>query len=174
MTVKRLAEEAIEIIEQLKIAILALEQLDYSMKLTIVDDNTIGMHVRHILEFYKSLEHGAKVNQIDYDSRERNIELETNRILAKLELERIQEWLLTVVNDIEIKVLHHSQKDMELTSSMSRELAYNMEHAVHHMAIIKICIKHAFDYVRLEENFGVAYATIQYRATTNVHSKLSA
>ena len=173
-TTTRLINEAFEIIEQLKIAILELEQHDYNCNLTIVDGNTIGMHVRHILEFYKSLEKGAELNLVDYDARERNLELETNKLTAIKEIERIQNWLQTIVDDSKIEILHQSQKDMVLTSSMSRELAYNLEHAIQHMAIIKICIKHSFPYVRIEENFGVAYATIQYRALTNVHSKLSA
>jgi hypothetical protein len=92
-TTTRLINEAFEIIEQLKIAILELEQHDYNCNLTIVDGNTIGMHVRHILEFYKSLEKGAELNLVDYDARERNLELETNKLTAIKEIERIQNWL---------------------------------------------------------------------------------
>lgn len=172
--VKRLANEAAEILEQIKNAVLALSKEDYSLRLDIIEGNTIGMHIRHVLEFYKSLEQALDQEYVDYDARERNLELETNKSSAIIEIERIEKWLEKIQNDLQIKVLHRSDNDMVLMSSVSRELAYNIEHAVHHMAIIKICINACFSHIKLDQNFGVAYSTLQYRASTNVHSKLSA
>jgi hypothetical protein len=170
----RLVNEAAEILKQLKIVVEALPEKDYSLNLDIVEGNTIGMHIRHILEFYKSLEYGLNKEFVDYDARERNLELETNKNAALIEIERIQKWLNSICNNTEIKILHHSEKEMVLNSSISRELAYNIEHSIHHMAIIKICINASFANFKLDENFGLAYATIQYRAANHVHSKLPA
>ncbi|CAN0490192.1 unnamed protein product [Phaeothamnion confervicola] len=46
-----------------------------------------------------------------------------------------------------------------------RELVYNIEHAVHHMAIMKIGIREAAPYVKLTPDFGIAASTIRYQET---------
>jgi len=43
-----------------------------------------------------------------------------------------------------------------------RELAYNIEHAIHHMAIIKIGINEVSPYILLPSAFGVASSTIRH------------
>jgi len=50
-----------------------------------------------------------------------------------------------------------------MNSSYFRELQYNIEHAIHHMAIIKIAIGACFTEVELPANFGVAYSTVRYQ-----------
>jgi hypothetical protein len=44
-------------------------------------------------------------------------------------------------------------------------LVYNIEHAVHHMAIMKIGIREVADYINLPDNFGIAVSTLRYRET---------
>ncbi len=173
-TVKRLNKEASGILLQLKQMIMQLEQQDYNLKLEIIEGNTVGMHVRHILEFYKSLYQGYKNGSIDYDARERNMALETSNEAAIAEIDSIINWMNELEDDCALNVLYQSQLDLILTSSLSRELGYNLEHSIHHMAILKICMNTSFPNIKLDQNFGVSHATIQYRASTNVHSKLSA
>ena len=173
-TIKRLTNEAAEILQQLNTGIKALDHQDYCLGLDVIEGNSIGMHVRHIIEFYQCLQQGMLKELIDYDARARNTILETSKSAAIDEIESIITWLLNIETEKEIKLLHHSQQEMVLYSSLSRELAFNLEHTVHHMAIIKICINTAFSSIKLDEKFGLAYATLQYRASTHVHSKLSA
>jgi hypothetical protein len=62
--------------------------------------------------------------------------------------------------------LSHTKSDedsVKIKSSLERELAYNIEHAIHHMAIIKIALKTLFPKVKLADNFGVAYSTVRYQ-----------
>lgn len=173
-TVKRLNSEASGILLQLKQMIMQLEQQDYNLKLEIIEGNTVGMHVRHILEFYKSLYKGYEKGSIDYDARERNMLLETSSEAAIVEIDSIINWMNELENDCTLNILYQSQLDLILTSSLSRELGYNLEHSIHHMAILKICMNTSFPNIELDKNFGVSHATIQYRASINVHSKLSA
>ena len=49
-----------------------------------------------------------------------------------------------------------------VTSTYNREIVYNIEHAVHHMALIKVALKE-LEVEFVNEEFGVAYATVQYR-----------
>ena len=50
---------------------------------------------------------------------------------------------------------------MTINTSLHRELQYNIEHAVHHLAIIKIGIKSLEDSFKLDDNFGIAASTIR-------------
>jgi hypothetical protein len=48
-------------------------------------------------------------------------------------------------------------------TSAGRELVYNIEHAIHHIAMIKIAVINLLPHIKLPDNFGVAYSTIFYR-----------
>jgi hypothetical protein len=52
--------------------------------------------------------------------------------------------------------------ELTVKSSYHREIVYNLEHAIHHMAIIKIGISQSTN-VTLPDDFGVAPATIRHR-----------
>ncbi len=48
-------------------------------------------------------------------------------------------------------------------TSFNRELIYNLEHAMHHMVIMKIAIENYFDKIQLPELFGVAYSKVLFQ-----------
>jgi len=50
-----------------------------------------------------------------------------------------------------------------------RELVYNIEHAVHHMAIIKIGVREIANYIELPLDFGIAASTIRYQESVSTH-----
>ena len=50
----------------------------------------------------------------------------------------------------------------QLPTNYFREIAYNLEHAIHHMELIKIGINEVAA-VKLPEGYGVASSTIKYR-----------
>ena len=46
---------------------------------------------------------------------------------------------------------------------MARELHYNVEQCIHHLALIKVALKIIRPDIELSESFGVAPSTIQHR-----------
>jgi hypothetical protein len=58
---------------------------------------------------------------------------------------------------------YHPNENFHVNSTYFRELVYNIEHAIHHFAIMAIAVKSNFQEVTLAENFGTAYSTIQFQ-----------
>jgi len=49
-----------------------------------------------------------------------------------------------------------------IPSNYYRELAYNLEHTIHHMALIRVGVNEVSS-IELPVEFGVAYSTVKYR-----------
>lgn len=154
------------LLSEIKILLSELGDNDYSKNLSILNGNSIGKHVRHILDLFECLldsENGI----INYDERKRSIESEVNKEFAMQKIQSIISDLekLNIQKKIILKQkLNHSF--CEINSSIERELLYNIEHCIHHLAIIRIGIENNFDYVKIPENFGVAHSTISHREQT--------
>ena len=56
----------------------------------------------------------------------------------------------------------HAESPITLATNFYREVAYNLEHTIHHMALIRVGITEVSD-IELPEEFGVASSTIKYR-----------
>jgi len=123
---------------------------------------SIGQHLRHIAEMYQGLIRGYDSGIIEYDKRSRDRRIETDRAFAEATLSEIITNLdkadknLLVIYDLE-------GREVKLQSNYHRELMYNMEHAIHHMALIKVAVLELTDII-LPKEFGVAPTTLQYRA----------
>jgi len=144
-----------------------LNEDDYRSSLSVLSKNSIGRHVRHILDLLECLLESSETGILNYDKRKRCTETETNKefALQKLSFTRGK------IDNLDLKKeLLFSQKignnDIECLTTIERELLYNIEHCVHHLAIIRIGIEQNFPYVKISENFGVAYSTIQNREKT--------
>ena len=53
-------------------------------------------------------------------------------------------------------------EELRIDSNYFRELLYNLEHCIHHQALIKVAILQ-LGHLHVNENFGVARSTIEYR-----------
>jgi hypothetical protein len=165
-------------LDQLKQAIRSLDNAVYAAPMPILSNNTIGMHVRHILEFYQCLIFGiVKEENINYDKRLRNIIVETDSVFAVEIIEAVQFAINGLEDDTAICVIFSPGFSNDLlytNSSISRELCYLMEHSIHHMAIIKMAYLQVLPELILPENFGVAFSTIKHNQEKHVHSNILA
>lgn len=165
------------VLTQLHRLALSLSTTQYTMPLDLLGGNTIGKHYRHIIEFYQCLMRDAEV--VNYDKRLRNTDIENSPVIANSIIEEI----VTQLNAEKIadRQLFYNADFSEtgteaicVTTSFGRELAYNIEHAMHHMAILQMVVKNYFKDIELEEGFGVAASTLRYQQQNHVHSNISA
>lgn len=157
-------EASAEILNQLVEATSQLDNEEFFRPLEILSGNTIGKHIRHIIEFYDCLLHGYSSGIVDYDKRAHNPLIENNKLMAIDEMKKI----ITAVEMVEDKAMvleinYGSGRSVANHTSFNRELIYNIEHAIHHMAIIKIAMAASFPGLRVPKNFGVAYSTVKFR-----------
>ncbi len=146
-----------------------IDEKDYVASLKTLKDASIGKHVRHILEFYQCLLFNANDSEVNYDDRKRNNLLEENLKHALGVITEIIDRIEKVKENQRIiltSTYQHHATSME--TSLYRELAYNIEHTVHHLAIISIAIPIHFEYIKLTENIGYADSTIDYLKTKKV------
>ena len=78
-------------------------------------------------------------------------------------IQEIQLQFSRLTKDSKINVISNLNGITHITpSSYSREILYAIEHAVHHMAILKIGVNLEFKKVTVPPNFGVAESTVRY------------
>lgn len=145
----------------------------YLEKAEIISDSTIGQHFRHIIEFYLSIVN-VQTDTICYDDRVRDARLETDKSFVGITIHEIISKLKSMNGNREMTLrANYGDKVNEivyLPSSLHREMAYALDHCIHHLAIIKIAISQSTWEVNLDPNLGVAPSTIRYKK--NVHSNL--
>lgn len=134
---------------------------EYTEKIALLGNTSIGEHTRHIIELFQQLMIGYDSGIIDYDNRKRNNEVETNidvainsiaEIISKLEKENKTVMINTVLNE----------NASPIQSNYLRELMFNIEHCIHHQAIIKIAFR-VLNKLDLSDNYGMAKSTTLYK-----------
>jgi hypothetical protein len=108
-------------------------------------------------------------NIINYDTRKRNLLLEENVKYTEGFITEIIDTLIKIENNARVLlVAKYQDQNISMESSIYREITYNIEHTVHHLAIISIAIPIHFNYINLSPNFGYADSTIQYLKSQTV------
>lgn len=162
----KIVDYNIEGLQSLRQVLLQMEQSTYSIPLKVLSGASIGAHVRHVLEFYVCLL-TRKGNQFSYDDRERNIQLETSCRLAIIAIDGICSMLEKIDGDhpvaLTLDFSINCDGKLPLESTLYRELAYCLEHTIHHEALIKIGIENGTDIGPVTKTFGVAASTLRYK-----------
>lgn len=156
------------IIRQIKELLGLLDQNQYAKPLPIYNGSSLGQHFRHIFDFYQCLALDISNGCIDYGRRERDPGIERDPQYAKAAFTKIEQALIQLNEKAPIDVLADFSTDRSLSrptvkSTVGRELMFAHDHAVHHLALIKIGFQIAFPELDFPINAGIAPSTIRHR-----------
>ncbi|MBA4154101.1 DinB family protein [Flavobacterium sp.] len=134
---------------------------DYVYPCSFLSNASIGQHTRHIIEMFQCLNVQYSEGVINYDSRKRDRSIETDINTAKAAIENCLNELEKPNKYIRLVQMIEGY-EITTESNYYRELLYNLEHCIHHQALIKVAVLQNNSIV-ITESFGVAPSTIEYR-----------
>ena len=153
------------VLDQLDAVLCQISAEHYSLNISSLNAS-VSQHIRHILEFYVCLYEGLKTGVVNYDNRKRDLRIENDRLFTQNLIRELKEKINNQVDNndliLELKYGDDSENNISLSTNYFRELAYNVEHTIHHLAIIKQPIIERFNYIELPDNFGIASSTVRY------------
>jgi hypothetical protein len=149
---------------QLSESLHQLTDVQYVQPSKTLFNATIGQHVRHIIELFICLEKGYNAGIVNYEKRKRDLVIETDKDFANRLLQEIYANLEKPNKKLSLESNYdeHSAETLTVTTNYYREIIYNLEHTVHHMALIRVGINEV-SVIEVPEGFGVASSTIKYR-----------
>lgn len=159
-------DECTNNLEEIKDLINGLNQIQYQKELVSLNNSTVGKHIRHIVEFYICLFEGIENKSVNYDNRKRDIRLEQD---IKFTINKINEIIVAIslVNKdsnltMESNFSINNNNKIKISTSLYRELAYCLEHSIHHQAIIKIGLCELKLENLISNSFGIAPSTLRF------------
>lgn len=160
------------ILDQLEDVVTQISTEDFARPSTALSNSTVGQHLRHTLEFFLCLESGFREGRINYDKRAHDKLIESDKFIALNAIQKVREFVVSTVNDstlrLDVGYDRHTEDCVTIQTNYFRELTYNIEHAVHHMALIKIGVREVASYVKLPADFGIAVSTLRHNDTVDV------
>ncbi|MEN9907337.1 MAG: hypothetical protein RLZZ540_478 [Bacteroidota bacterium] len=138
-----------------------LSKKEYSNPCAELSNASIGEHTRHIVEMFECLEKQYDLGVVNYDNRARNNRIQTDAVFAIQQIQAIQNSLRNENKDLELQQFVDGE-EIRIESNYYRELLYNLEHCIHHQALIKVAVLQ-FENINIDANFGVARSTIEFR-----------
>lgn len=141
-----------------------ISQQEYVQPCKTLFNNTIGQHVRHVIELFQCLEKGYDPGVVNYEKRKRDQAIETDKELATRLLLEIHSGLGKPNKELTLEATYddHSTEPIAIATNYFREIAYNLEHTIHHMALIRVGLTEV-SAITLPEDFGVASSTVKYK-----------
>jgi len=98
---------------------------------------------------------------VNYDLRKRDYTMQTDTASAQNAIAEVLQQLEKPNKNLELQQTIEGEI-ISLTTNYYRELAYNLEHCIHHQALIKVALIQ-LGTVEVDDHFGVARSTIEYR-----------
>jgi hypothetical protein len=127
------------------------------------EKSSVGTHFRHNLDFVTSFLECLESGKLDYNRRERNLRVETNRGYAALRLREAVGKIENLTPEIlgkKVLVRSETVQSLWCESSVARELEFLQSHTIHHYALIQT--KLASLGFSVPPDFGVAPSTLEF------------
>lgn len=143
-----------------------LSDTDFCHREPACYNSTIGEHMRHNIDHYLAFFDGLPAQRINYDHRQRDPLIETDRDHCREVMAKVIDQLTALEPDsldlpLSIQMDTGSGSEAVATSSPRRELQFLLSHTVHHYALVAIqCHLRG---IALPDDFGVAPSTLKHR-----------
>jgi len=164
MKCKKAVEEMIDQI------ILLLEQIpseDFSRSLEVYEDATLGKHFRHIYEFFDCLLEQCDDGRLDYGKRKREESIENSPQVARNHFMTLLDRISCLEENQTLEVYTDFADETggrhKVHTTVGREIMYAYDHAVHHLAIVRIGLSSLSPEINIDSNLGVAASTIRHQ-----------
>ncbi len=159
---KSLVKQCVAVLRQ---GIELIENLDDALfiKCEASEKSSVSLHFRHNLDFVMNFLRGLETGKLDYNQRERNLQVETNRQTAALRFREAINNLENLTSEMlakKILVRSETIENLWCESSAIRELEFLQSHTIHHYALIQTKLA-SFGFV-VPKDFGVAPSTLEF------------
>lgn len=151
-------------LEELATVVAALSPEAYRTRVFPSASGSIGEHVRHCLDHVSALVCADPSSYLSYDRRDRGTPVETDaaHALRCIQLLRIKvavgRWSARLDDPIcVVSTLERGGAPLTSMSTLARELAFVLNHTIHHQAIIGLLASHQGS--SLPDGFGYAPST---------------
>lgn len=153
-----------DLFDQVSTSLLSISNHQYAERQPVLLHSSIGQHLRHSIELYQELVRGYHTGVVNYEQRCRSLLLETDRQAAIAAMQAILEQLPDADKPLQLQGHYHAGSDtmMHVATNYRRELLYNVEHLIHHMALMRIALAQWPEAV-IHPQFGIAVSTTKYR-----------
>jgi hypothetical protein len=146
---------------ELKEVLIQLTNEDFGKPIENLGESSIGEHSRHVIELFQCLVQSYESEKLNYDKRERNYNIQTDIKFANNAIDVIIETIEKPNKNIILEQVIEGESFL-IETNYFRELLYNLEHCIHHQALIKVAL-YPFENVQVKQSFGVAPSTIEYK-----------
>ncbi|MEO5776375.1 MAG: DinB family protein [Flavobacterium sp.] len=148
-------------LNELELLLQQLSNDDFTLPCKGLSNSTIGEHTRHIIEMFQCLENQYENGVVNYDKRNRDYRIQSDTHFALKCIADIKNQLEKDNKNLLLEQIV-DQEELHIESNYFRELLYNLEHCIHHQALIKVAVLQ-LEHLQIDADFGVARSTIEYR-----------
>jgi hypothetical protein len=165
---RALIESVLETLTQGESLLAEIGDENYTQRVPIAFNASIGGHYRHCLDHFRSLLDSAARGDLNYDHRERGTLVESDRFAALNATRELREGfrgldpkLVFRPLAVTCKTSYAANGSQVSPSTVGREIMYSVAHAVHHYALIGIM--GGIIGLRMPPGFGVAPSTLKHQ-----------
>ena len=168
---QELIQSVLETLGQGEALLAQLGDDDYTRKVAVAFNASVGGHYRHCLDHFRSLLDSATQGDLNYDHRERGTLIENDRFAALNATRDLLEgyarldpvFLMRPLN-VTCKTSYATSGSQASPSTVGREIMYSVAHAVHHYALIGVMC--GVMGLKMPAGLGVAPSTLKHQAAT--------
>ncbi len=170
-TDNELIQSVVEALRQGEALLARISDDDYTGKLPVAFNASIGGHYRHCLDHFRALLEAARSGDLTYDHRQRGTSVETDRFAAleatgdlRAGYQMLDPLVLGRPLEVTCKTSYAANGSQVAPSTVGREIMYCVAHAVHHYALIGVM--GGIMGLPMPAGFGVAPSTLRYQQET--------